>query len=103
MQSPEDGIEWHLNITNPGSYEVLITYGTSPEWKSFPYILKSGEEIIKEYTVITKGWFDYHTLKIGQFNFPEPGKKVIHFHPDSKLANQLMYFKSIELKPIRIN
>jgi len=101
MQDPDDGIEWHLNVVKPGKYEVIITYATSPEWESSEFILKTGDEIIKGNTKITKDWFDYQTQNIGPFTFPEPGEKTIQLHPAGRPKNPVLYFKSIEMKRLQ--
>jgi len=101
MEEPEDIIEWHVNITNPGTYEVSISYAAIPGWENCPYKVSAGEEQITGIVRSTNGWYEYKTEKIGQMRISEKGETLIRFYPEHQLDHYLMYFRSLQLLPLK--
>jgi alpha-L-fucosidase len=100
MEGPDDIIEWHVNVKSPGKYDVLITYAAISGWEGCSYVVKSPWEQIKGTVKSTKGWYEYKTEKIGQFNIKKPGEAIFRIHPENRLDHYLMYFSEICMVPI---
>ena len=47
MQTPEDSVTWHVQMSTPGTYLVDITYAARPGWENAHYILEMGQERIE--------------------------------------------------------
>jgi alpha-L-fucosidase len=102
MEGPDDIIEWHVNVKSLGKYDVLITYAAISGWEGCSYVVKSPREQIKGTVKSTRGWYEYKTENIGQFNIKESGEAVFRIHPENKLDHYLMYFRKIDLVPTDI-
>lgn len=100
MQSPEDSVEWHVQMITPGTYHVDITYAARPGWENEHYILAMGGERIEGTVKSMEGWYKYKTERIGRIDVKKAGRTVVTIHPKDSLGHYLMYFKRIELKPV---
>jgi len=100
MQGPEDAIEWHIQLNDPGPYDVFITYAAIPGWENSRYIVASHNETIKSTVKSTSGWYEYKTERIGRINLLDREKTSMRLYPENQLDHYLMYFKSIELVPV---
>jgi alpha-L-fucosidase len=100
MEGPEDIIEWHVNITDPGSYEVAITYAAIPGWENCQYKLTAGKETITGTVKSSPGWYEYKTEKIGQIRISKKGETLVQLYPEYQLDHYLMYFRSLDLLPV---
>jgi alpha-L-fucosidase len=99
MQTPEDSVEWHVQMNATGSYHVDITYAARPGWENVRYILEMGQERIEGTIKSTEGWYEYKTERIGQLAVKKAGRTVVKIYPKDSLDHYLMYFNKIELKP----
>jgi alpha-L-fucosidase len=101
MQGPDDGIEWRVRIKTSGWYEALITYAARPGWEDACYIVESDGQTIRGAVQSTAGWYEYKTESIGRFDLSEGGETTVRLFPEIELDHYLMYFKSLELIPIK--
>jgi alpha-L-fucosidase len=101
MEGPEDVIEWHVNMADPGVYDVSITYAAIPGWENGRYIVSAGREKIIGTVKSSPGWYEYKTENIGQIRVSEKGETLIRLYPDIQLNHYLMYFRSLELLRIK--
>ncbi|HEC61646.1 MAG TPA: alpha-L-fucosidase [bacterium] len=99
MQTPEDSVEWHVQMNTPGTYHVDITYAARPGWENVHYILEMVQERIEGTVKSTEGWYEYKTERIGQLVVKKAGRTVVKIYPKDPLDHYLMYFNKIELKP----
>ena len=97
MEEPDDIIEWRVNIFNPGTYEVSITYAAIPGWENCPYKVSAGEEQITGVVRSTHGWYEYKTEKIGQIRVSKKGETRFRLYPEHHIDHYLMYFSSLQL------
>jgi alpha-L-fucosidase len=100
MEGPEDVIEWHVKMTNPGMYDVSITYAAIPGWENCPYKVSAGREQITGIVKSSPGWYEYKTEKIGQMRVSEKGEILFRLYPEHQLDHYLMYFRSLQLVAI---
>ncbi len=101
MEGPEDVIEWHVNMADPGVYDVSITYAAIPGWENGRYIVSAGREKIIGTVKSSPGWYEYKTENIGQIRVSKKGETLIRLYPDIQLNRYLMYFRSLELVRIK--
>jgi len=100
MEGPEDVIEWHVNIVDPGMYDVSITYAANPGWENGRYKVSAGKERITGSVRSSPGWYEYKTENIGQMRISKKGEILFRLYPEHQLDHYLMYFRSLELVPI---
>jgi len=98
MQTPEDSVEWHVQMNTPGTYHVDITYAARPGWENVHYILEMSQERIEGTVKSTEGWYEYKTERIGQLDVKKAGRTMVKIYPKDPLDHYLMYFNKIELK-----
>jgi len=101
MEGPEDVIEWHVNIVDPGMYDVSITYAAIPGWENGRYKVSAGKEQITGMVRSRPGWYEYKTEKIGRMRISKSGEILFRLFPEQPLDHSLMYFRSLEFVPIR--
>jgi hypothetical protein len=99
MQTPEDSVEWHVQVNTPGAYHVDITYAARPGWENARYFLEMGQERIEGTVKSTEGWYEYITERIGRLDVKNAGRAVVRLYPEAPLDHYLMYFHQIVLKP----
>ncbi len=99
MQSPEDYIEWHVEVAFPGTYQVDITYAAIPGWEDGVFQIETGKDKIIGKVRTTKGWYEYKNERVGQFNFKKAGPYIFKMFPQDDLDHYLMYFRSMQLIP----
>jgi alpha-L-fucosidase len=98
MQTPEDFVEWHVEVNTPGKYHVDITYAARPGWEDARYLVEMGRERIEGSVLSTEGWYEYKTERIGQLEITSAGRAVVKIYPKTTLDHYLMYFNKMELK-----
>jgi len=100
MEGPEDVIEWHVKMVNPGMYDVSITYAAIPGWENCSYRVSAGKEQIMGMVKSGQGWHEYKTEKIGRIRVSKKGEILFRLYPEHQLDHYLMYFRSLKLVPI---
>jgi len=100
MEGPEDVIEWHVNIVDPGMYDVSITYAAIPGWENGRYKVSAGKEQITGMVRSRPGWYEYKTEKIVRMRISKSGEILFRLSPEQPLDHYLMYFRSLEFVPI---
>jgi alpha-L-fucosidase len=97
MFSPDDYVEWHVDISTPGLYDVHLNYAAITGWEDAVFIISSGKEEIKGKVKSTPDYYDYKTERVGHFDLIKPGRYNIRIYPENKLDHYLMYLRSISL------
>jgi hypothetical protein len=100
MQTPEDFVEWHVEVNAPGTYHVDITYAARPGWEDARYVVEMGRERIEALVQSTEGWYEYKTERVGRLDVNRAGRAVVRIYPNDPLDHYLMYFNRIELLPV---
>jgi alpha-L-fucosidase len=99
MEGPEDVIEWHVNIVNPGEYDVSITYAAIPGWENSRYKVNAGKQQITGTVRSSPGWYEYKTENIGRMRVSKKGELLFRLYPEHQLDHYLMYFRSLQFVP----
>ena len=97
-QAPEDEIVWHLDVSNPGTFAVEITYAAMEDRVGGPYEIGAGDSRVTAEVEPTGDWYEYETFRLGTIDLAG-GPQTVEIHPRRELSEDLMYFKAIELKP----
>jgi alpha-L-fucosidase len=97
--SPEDSVSWHFTVTEPGPFNLEITYSARKEWQGREYTIDVGQETLTANVVDTGDWFEYKTFKLGTVDLPRSGKYILSIRPKTSSNDYLMYFKSMMLVP----
>ena len=100
MEGPGDVIEWHVNMADPGMYDVSITYAAIPGWEDGRYRVSAGKEQITATVRSRPGWYEYQTERIGRMPVSGKGEILFRLYPEHQLGHSLMYFRSLELVPL---
>jgi hypothetical protein len=100
MQTPEDFVEWHVQVNTPGTYHVDITYAARPGWEDARFVVEMGQERVEAAVESTEGWYEYKTERIGRLQVNGAGRAVVRIYPGATLDHYLMYFNRIELLPV---
>jgi alpha-L-fucosidase len=100
MEGPGDVIEWHVDMADPGMYDVFLTYAARPGWEDGRYRVSAGKERITGTVNSSPGWHEYKTEKIGRIRVSKKGEILVRLHPERRLGHYLMYFRSMELAPV---
>ena len=97
MAGPEDVIDWHVNFTKVGTYDVFIEYAAIPGWEDGRFKIMAGRKEITGKIISSDGWYEYKTEQIGELRISKKGETLIRLFPDNQLDHYLMYFRKIEL------
>ncbi|MCB9053429.1 MAG: hypothetical protein H6556_28670, partial [Lewinellaceae bacterium] len=98
--APSDSVCWYFEVEQPQSCELSITFAAQAEWAGQPYVICLDGEEIRAKVVETGDWYEYQTFLLDTVALRQPGKKKLTIRPAEGLPQYLMYFKSMELKPL---
>ena len=96
---PEDTASWHLDVVNPGTFQVRITYAAQEEWAGREYVVGVGSQQLVGLVEHTGDWYTYKTLDVGTITLASPARYTFKMGPRSASTEYLMYFTAIELLP----
>ena len=97
MYGPEDYVEWHVDVMEPGIYNVDLTYAAITGWEDAVYVIDSGKEKIHGRVKSTPGYYEYKTERVGTLKLKKPGRYNFKIYPENELDHYLMYLRSIAL------
>lgn len=105
MMSPEDAIEFSVNITDPGDYRVLLEYACPQENSRQEGIVQIGDKEYRFETLRTSAYatnepllFIRHPVAI--ISIGKPGTCIVKIHP-LKNGKELFKLQSMLLEPVR--
>jgi alpha-L-fucosidase len=97
---PEDSVNWVIDVKNPGTFKVHISYSALKESEGNPFEITIGNSELKPTVVYTGTLFEYHEFPVGYINIPETGKYTVTIKPLESSDSYLMYLNFITLLPI---
>jgi alpha-L-fucosidase len=105
MMSPDDAIEFRLNITDPGDYRMLLEYACPQENSRQEGIVQIGDKEYRFETLRTSACatnepllFIRHPVAI--ISIGKPGTCIVKIHPLKK-GKELFKLQSMLLEPVR--
>jgi alpha-L-fucosidase len=108
---PQDSVTWRMRIDQPGRYQVWIIYSAEKEPEGGKYRVSVGSASLEE-TVLDIGaygcdqegpcerGFHFRAFNAGIVDLPEAREYKLRIGPASRVGQNLMYLKSIELAPL---
>ena len=96
---PEDAIEWHLLVSQPGPYKVLIRYAAPQASAGRSYAVRIGDQSLEAKAVSTGEGLRYQEFDLGIVTLKKAGPLVVRIAPMTAGGN-LMYFQSLALRQL---
>ncbi|CAG5000335.1 hypothetical protein DYBT9275_02442 [Dyadobacter sp. CECT 9275] len=94
-----DRVEWDMDVSKGGTFDVTLEWSVSDEEAGKPFVLETGKSVIKGKTEKSGSWETFKSRQIGQIKL-SPGKHKMVFRPDSKFEKgALLDLRGIKLSP----
>jgi hypothetical protein len=93
-----DHVEWDVEVTKPGTYDVAMEWSVDEKNAGNPFVLEAGEKRLEGKIPSTKRWDVYRIQKMGQIEL-SPGAQKIAFKPNGKFPTALMDLRELRLSP----
>jgi alpha-L-fucosidase len=94
---PSDTITWHLDVVEPGTFVVRITFAAQQEWAGREYVVSIGPAQLVGRVEHTGDWYAYQTFDIGTITLADAARYTLRIAPRSGSTEDLMYFQSLQL------
>ena len=98
--TPEDAVEWTVNITKPGKFRMDIKYAANKEWEGKTYEINFAGSHIEKSVLHTGSWYDYSVFPLGYIEINSGGEYKLMMRPKENSSPDLMYLNSITLTPV---
>jgi alpha-L-fucosidase len=98
-KGPEDSVAWRLLLSQTGVYRVRVQYAARKGWEGSRYVVRIGSQSLAAAVKATGDWYEYRTFDLGSVNLSKAGEYAVSVRPATASDHNLMYFKSLELKP----
>lgn len=96
-----DQVEWDVQVSDKGRYDVYLEWSVSDEEAGKPFVFKVGDQELRGNIGKSGSWFTYKTEKIGRVKLPAGRHKMV-FKPDPKTEKgALMDLREIKLIPVK--
>ena len=96
-----DRVEWDVEISQKGKYDVYLEWSVSDAEAGKPFVLEAGNRKLNGTVGKTGSWFTYRTEKIGRILLPAGTHKVV-FRPGSESKKgALMDLRVVKLIPVK--
>jgi alpha-L-fucosidase len=99
--NPDDSVSWALHITQPGTFQVQVTYACAPGTADAEYRVSVGERKVIGTVRDTGGWTNFTEEQLGTMELSSPGKYTLTVKPQSMPHYAVMNLKAIQLRPVR--
>jgi hypothetical protein len=90
-------VTWYLDVVQPGTFAVQITYAAQEKWAGREFVLSLGDEQIVGCVEHTGDWYEYKPFDLGTVTLAMPGRYVLRMAPRTDEDADLMYFQSLQL------
>lgn len=99
-RGPQDSITWHLLVSQTGRYRVTIRYAARSQWARGRFLVALGERQVPAEVQATGEWYQYKSFDLGTVEITKAGEYRVSVRPAAAFDHNLMYFQSLELRPI---
>jgi len=97
----KDRVEWDVELTEKGKYDVYVDWSVSDEEAGKPFIFEAGKQRIYGKIGKTGSWFTYRYEKIGRIQL-SAGKHTLVYKADPKSPKgALLDLRSMKLVPVK--
>jgi len=96
----KDSVRWQVEVQKPGDFDVTIHYAVDPGSADSDFSIAVGNQAVNGKVSATRGWGDYHDLKLGTLRINRAGKTVVTVKSVNKVGLGVMNLRSIMLTPV---
>jgi alpha-L-fucosidase len=96
----QDGVTWHLLVSQAGEYRVRIRYAADSAWRDGKYQISVAGQSMEEPVVPTGNGYVYNSFDLGKIRIAKGGSYAVLIQPMADYAHNLMYFQPLELEPV---
>jgi neutral ceramidase len=97
----KDQVEWDVEVSKKGRYDVYLEWSVSDEEAGKPFVFEAGDRQLNGKIGQTGSWFTYRTEKIGRIQLPAGRQKMV-FKPNSKSEKgPLLDLREVTLVPVK--
>ena len=93
-----DSVAWHAKISQPGEFDVSVTYACEPSTPRAEYVISDGKNSVTGTVEATAGFGDYKTVSIGKLTIDQGGEVTITLKPTKMPGYAVMNLRQIMLK-----
>ena len=93
-----DHVEWDVEITRPGIYDVAMEWSVDERNANNPFVVEAGQHRLEGKVPSTKRWDTYRIAHIGTIQL-DAGTRTISFKPNGKFPTALMDLRELRLTP----
>jgi peptidoglycan/xylan/chitin deacetylase (PgdA/CDA1 family) len=96
-----DRVEWDVEVTKGGKYEVFLEWSVSDEEAGKPFVFEAGEQQLEKKVGKTGSWETFKSVKIGRIQLPAGQQKMV-FRPGSDFGEgALLDLRAVRLVPVK--
>ena len=96
--STHDFVEWTVNVTKPGTFDVELNYACDPK-SGGQVALSAGSAKLNITIPPTQSWADFTVAKVGQLKLDQAGPVTLALKPVKKQGEGVLNLRSVVLKP----
>lgn len=97
----KDRVEWDVEVSEKGKYDVYLEWSVSDEEAGKPFVFEAGDQQLNGKIGQTGSWFTYKTEKVGRIRLPAGRQKVV-FRPGSESEKgALLDLREVKLVPVK--
>ncbi len=100
-QSQTDQAEWLIELSQTGTYEILMEYACDDSTAGNRYEMQVGDETLSGEIIGTGTWDDYQTKHLGQVTM-KAGMIQVGFRPQEQPSQYLVDLKALILRPVSV-
>ena len=119
-REPEDEVSWHVDVADPGAYQVSIEYAANADWEGQRFVIQTATDELSAEVHSTAGSssrqataedamgdcaddcigseYDYQTFRLGTVSL-KAGEQVIRIRPAEAVPQNLMHLKTVRFDP----
>ena len=94
-----DHVEWDVEVTRPGTYDVTMEWSVDDKNAGSPFVVEAGARRLEGKVPSTGKWNIYRRQKIGQIQL-DAGVTKVAFKPNGQFKTALMDLRDLRLTPV---
>ena len=95
-----DRVEWDVEVSDKGRYDVYLEWSVSDEEAGKPFVFKIGDQKLNGKIGKSGSWFTYKTEKIGRVKLSAGRHKMVFKPGSNSEKGALMDLREVKLIPV---
>ncbi len=95
----KDCIEWPLEVTTAGPYDVWLEWSVADDQAGQPFVLEVGDQKLSGTVAATGSCDTYKKAAIGKLQLAAGAQRAV-FRPTGQFATTLLNLREIKLVPV---